>query len=115
MRYVPSCKGPLQHAPYCTSQDVASNSRTLAKIAEQPHLSYIDALQRTRCDSIEAIVRTRRLLWLGALLGMDDRKLPKRIMSGELKHVGQCGLGKKGDECTDYVAENRRVFGTTGD
>ena len=48
-------------------------------------LSNKDALQRTGCDSIEATVRTRKLLWSGALLRMGDHRLPKRIMSGDLE------------------------------
>ena len=45
-------------------------------------LSYKDALQRTKCESIVTTVRTRRLLWAGALLRMGDHRLPKRVMSG---------------------------------
>ena len=56
-------------------------------------ISYKDALQRTQCESIEATVRTRRLLWAGALLRMGDHRLPKRVMSGELENVGKRGLG----------------------
>ena len=39
-------------------------------------LSYHLALQRTGCESIETTVRTRRLLWVGALIRMDNRRLP---------------------------------------
>ena len=52
----------LRQDPYNTSQDVASNPRSLVQVAEQAHLSYNDALQRTECESIETTVRTRRLL-----------------------------------------------------
>ena len=58
-------------------------------------LSYKDALQRTQCESIEATVRTRRLLLAGALLRMGDHRLPKRVMSGELKNAGKRGPGGK--------------------
>ena len=37
-------------------------------------LSYKDALHRTQCESIETTVRTRRLLWAGALLRMGDHR-----------------------------------------
>ena len=50
-------------------------------------LSYKDALQRTECESIETTVRTRRLLWAGVLLRMDDDRLPKRVMSEELENA----------------------------
>ena len=52
-------------------------------------LSYNDALQRTECESVETTVRTRRLLWAGALLRMGDNMLPKRVMSGELENAGK--------------------------
>ena len=58
-------------------------------------LSYKDALQRTECESIEKTMRTRRLLWSGALLRMGDRRLPKRVMSGELDNAGKRGPGEK--------------------
>ena len=49
-------------------------------------LSYKGASQRTGCESIETNVRTRRLLWSGALLRMGDHnRFPKRVMSGELE------------------------------
>ena len=46
-------------------------------------LSYNRALELTGCDSIEATLRARRLLWAGALTRMDDGRLHKRVMSGE--------------------------------
>ena len=56
-------------------------------------LSYKDALHRTQCESIETTVRTRRLLWAGALLRMGDHRLPKRVVSGELENAGKRGPG----------------------
>ena len=78
-------------------------------------LSYKDALQRTQCESIEATVRTRRLLWAGALLRMGDHRLPKRVTSGELENAGKRGPGGKGKEWADCVADGLRLFGVTGD
>ena len=45
--------------------------RILGAWCKSPHkriLSYKDALQQTECESIKTTVRTRRLLWPGALL-----------------------------------------------
>ena len=92
--------------------------RTLGAWCTTPNkriLSYKDALQRTECESIEATVRTRRLLWAGALLHMGDHRLPKRVMSGELENTGKRGLGGKEKEWTDCVADDLRLFGITGD
>ena len=77
--------------------------------------SYKDALQRIKCESIETTVRTRRLLWAGALLRMGDHRLPKRVMSGELENAGKRGPGGKEKEWTDYVADYLGLFGVTGD
>ena len=78
-------------------------------------LSYEDALQRTKCESIEATMRTRRLLWVGALLRIGDQRLPKRVMSGELENAGKRGPGGEEKEWTDCVADDLRLFGVTGD
>ena len=59
-------------------------------------LSYKDALQQTERESIETIVRTRRLLWAGALLRMGDHRLLKRVMWGELEKAGKRGPGGEG-------------------
>ena len=60
-------------------------------------LSYKDALQRTECESIEITMRTRWLLWSGALLRMGDHRLPERVTSGELANAGKCGPGGEGE------------------
>ena len=73
-------------------------------------LSYKDALQRTKCESIETAMRTRRLLWAGALLRMGDQRLPKRVMSGEFENAGKRGPGRKEKEWTDCVADDLRLF-----
>ena len=78
-------------------------------------LSYKDALQRTEYESIETTVRTRRSLRAGALLRMGDNRLPKRVMSGEIENAGKRGPGEKEKEWTDYVADDLRLFGNSGD
>ena len=78
-------------------------------------LSYKDALQRSRFESIGTTVRTRRLLWSGALLRMGDHRLPKRVNSGALENAEKRGPGGKDKEWTDCEAEDRRVFGIMRD
>ena len=46
---------------------------------------------------------------------MGDHRLPKRVMSGELENAGKRGPGGKEKEWTDYVADDLRLFGVTGD
>ena len=52
-------------------------------------ISYLDMLMKTRSESIEAIMR-RWILFPGFVARMEDTKLPKCVMSGEL--VGRGGL-----------------------
>ena len=59
--------------------------------------SYKDARQRTESESIETIVRTRRLSGSGVLLRMGDHTLPIRVMSGELENAGKRGSGGEGE------------------
>ena len=59
-------------------------------------LSYNRALELTGCESIEATLRARRLLWTGALTRMDDGRLPKRVMFGTIKDgPRKDGAGKR--------------------
>ena len=88
---------------------------TWGKSPNKRILSYKDALQRTESESIETAMRTRRLLWSGALLRMGDHRLLTRAMLGELENAGKRGPGGKGKEWTDCVAEDLRLFGITGD
>ena len=49
------------------------------------------------------------------MLRMSDHRSPKRVMSGELENAGKRGPGGKEKERTDCVADDRRLFGVTGD
>ena len=59
-------------------------------------LSYAQALKRVGCQSVEATVRQRRLLFAGAVARQPDGRLPKRLMFGEL--VGGENPGRGGPE-----------------
>ena len=69
------------------------------------------ALQRTGCENIETTVRTSRLLWAGALIRMDNRRLPRQIMVGTLENPGRSGRGDTEKEWTDCEADDLRLFG----
>ena len=60
-------------------------------------LSYADALAKTASDSIEAIVRKRRISFAGFVARMGEDHLPQRVMFGEL--VG--GKGYSGGQEKD--------------
>ena len=52
-------------------------------------ISYLDILVKTGNESIEAILRKRRILFVGLLARMEYTRLPKCVMFGEL--VGGAG------------------------
>ena len=52
-------------------------------------ISYLDTLVKTGSESIEAILRKRRILFAGFVARMEDTRLPKCVMFGEL--VGGAG------------------------
>ena len=47
-------------------------------------LSYAQALKKTGCQSVEATIRQRRLLFAGAMARQPAGRLPKRLMDGKL-------------------------------
>ena len=47
-------------------------------------LSYADVLAKTASESIEAMVRKRRILFAGYVARMGGERLPQRVMFGEL-------------------------------
>ena len=59
-------------------------------------LSYAQALKKTGCQSVEATIRQRRLLFAGAMARQPAGRLPKRLMDGKL--VGGEDPGKGGPE-----------------
>ena len=73
-------------------------------------LSYADALAKTAFESIDAIVRKRRMSFAGFVARMGQERLPQRVMFGEL--VG--GKGYSGVQQQDWMAhlrEDLSVFG----
>ena len=77
--------------------------------------SHNRALKITRCESIEATLRTRRLLWAGTLIGMSGGRVPKRIVFGNLEGAVRRGRGGKAKEGTDCVQSDSWAFGIAGD
>ena len=77
--------------------------------------SYNRALEITRCESIEATLRMRRLLWAGTLIRMSGGRLPKRIVIGNLEGTVRRGRGGKEKEWTDFVQSDIRACGIAGD
>ena len=62
--------------------------------------SYNRTLEITPCESIETTLRTRRCLWVEALIRISGERLPKRIVFGNLQGA---------------LWREIRAFGITGD
>ena len=76
-----------------TSRDVALNSRSQVQVVEQPHPLLQRRLPENWMGGYRSILCTKRLLWSGALLRMGNRRLTKRVMSGEQKKTEELGSG----------------------
>ena len=60
-------------------------------------ISYLDTLIKTRSESIEATLCSRRILFAGCVVRMEYTRLPKCVMFGELVGGAGCvrGAGKR--------------------
>ena len=73
-------------------------------------LSYADALAKTTSESIEAIVRKRRILFGGFVARIGEERLPQRVMIGEL--VGCKGYsGGQEKDWLVHLKKDMSVFG----
>ena len=77
--------------------------------ADHP-ISYLDTLIKTASESIEATLRRRRILFAGFVARIEDTRLPKCVMFGEM--VGGAGcVGGQEEEWMGCFLDDLRVFG----
>ena len=81
-------------------------------------LSYAQALKTTGCQSVEATIRQRRLLFAGAMARQPAGRPPKRLMHGKLVGGGRSRQGTPGAELDGLsqgrlpsVRFHRRLYG----
>ena len=80
--------------------------------ADHP-ISYLDTLIKTGNESIEVTIRRRRILFAGFVARMEDTRLPKCVMFGELMGGAGCvGAGKRVD---GVFPDDLRAFGINAD
>ena len=73
-------------------------------------LWYADAIAKTASESIEAIVRKRRILFAGFIARMGEERLLQRVMFGELvRSKGYSGGADK--DWMAHLKEDMSVFG----
>ena len=74
----------------------------------------MDTLTKTGSDSIEVNLRRRRILIAGFVARMEDTRLPKYVMFGEL--VGSAGcVGGQEKEWMGCFPDDLRAFGIDAD
>ena len=72
-------------------------------------LAYHEVLARTKCESIETMILRRRLTWAGKLVRMDNSRLPKAMLFGELTD-GKRRLGRPPKMWRQGLTEALRDF-----
>ena len=81
--------------------------------ADHP-ISYLDTLIKTGSESIEATLRRRRILFAGFVTRMEETRLPKCVMFGEL--VGGAGcVRSQEEEWMRCFLDDLRAFGINAD
>ena len=80
---------------------------------DQP-IFYLDTLVKTGSENIEATLRRRRVLFAGFVARMEDTRLPKCVMVGEMMGGAGCAGGQK-KECTGCFLDDLRAFGINAD
>ena len=73
-------------------------------------ISYLDTLSKTGSESIEATLRRRRILFEGFVARMEDTRLPKCVMFGEMVGGASCA-GDQEKEWIGCFLDDLRVFG----
>ena len=81
--------------------------------ADHP-ISYLDMLVKTGSESIEATLRRRQILFAGFVARMEDTKLPKCVMFGEMVGSAGCVVGQE-KEWMGCFLDDFRAFGINAD
>ena len=76
-------------------------------------LSYAQALKKTGCQSVEATIRQRRLLFAGAMARQPAGRLPERLVDGKLVGGGDPGKGRPEQNWMNCLKDDFQAFGAT--
>ena len=81
--------------------------------ADHP-ISYLDTLLKTASESIGATLRRRQILFAGFVARMEDTRLPKCVMFGEMVGGADC-VGGQGKDWMGCFLDDLRAFGINAD
>ena len=76
-------------------------------------LSYSKALKQSQCDSVETVVRKRRLFFAGAVAKKHNGRLPCRVMFGALSGGGETEARQVKKIWLDCVSDDLKAFRAT--
>ena len=76
-------------------------------------LSFAQVLKKTGCQSVEATIRQRRILFAGAIARQPAGRLPKRLMDEKLVEGEDPGKGRPEQNWLDYLKDDFQAFGDT--
>ena len=86
---------PLQHAAPAHHRFLTRRIRWRKhKRADHP-ISYLDTLINTGSESVEATLRRWRIFFAGFVARMEDTRLPKCVMFGEMVGGAGCVRGQE--------------------
>ena len=74
-------------------------------------MSYAKVLKTAESQSVEAIIRQRRLLFAGALARQGDKRLPKRLLfAGRLEGGEDPGPGQPAQHWQKSLRDDFKAF-----
>ena len=78
-------------------------------------ISYLNTFVKTGSENIEAAIRRGQILFLGFVARMEDARLPRYGMFGELMGGAGCVEGQEKQECMRCFLDDLRAFGINAD
>ncbi|XP_063531447.1 uncharacterized protein LOC134742328 [Cydia strobilella] len=88
--------------------------RTILGVTWQDKISNEVVLSRTHCCSLTAMLKQRRLRWLGHVHRMDPERLPRQVMLGQIADVKR-PVGRPALRFKDSCKRNMDSFGIRTD
>ena len=61
--------------------------RSILDMRWQDRITNVEVLDRAQCTSIEALLIKAQLRWVGQIVRMDDPRMPRQLLYGELVRV----------------------------
>ena len=105
---------PPPHAAPSPPQLPDSMHRLAKAQSRWPPDSYLDTLIKTGSESTEATLRKRRILCAGFVARVEDMRLPKSVMFGEMVRGAGC-VGGQEKEWMGCFLDDLRDFGINAD